>query len=78
MSISEFAASVKGKLSSDAAIFTNSSSEDFQSLLGRWSNIGLKTPSAIFRPATENDVLEIVCLLVFDRLNSNFDQSCIG
>ncbi|KAI3612013.1 fad binding domain containing protein [Moniliophthora roreri] len=51
-------------LSPGAKVLTDSSTEEFQVLLGRWSDIDKQTPGAIVLVTTEEDVVETVKLAV--------------
>lgn len=59
-----FAQSLAATLSSNSRILTDESSEDFKTSMDRWTNYGLKVPSAIIQPTTEEDVVTTVKELV--------------
>ncbi|KAK7053058.1 hypothetical protein VNI00_004379 [Paramarasmius palmivorus] len=63
-SFSAFVSELTGLLSPGAKVLTDSSTEEFQGLLGRWSDIDKQTPGAIVLVATEEDVVQTVKLAV--------------
>ena len=62
MTFSAFLRALRSSLSSQAEILTDSCHPDFQRSLQRWSDIDLRVPGAIIRPASEEDAVEIVRL----------------
>lgn len=64
MASPSFIQSLTAILSSKSQILTNESSADFKASMHRWTNCGLKVPSAIVQPATEEDVVATVKELV--------------
>ncbi|KAL1962835.1 hypothetical protein VTN77DRAFT_9110 [Rasamsonia byssochlamydoides] len=60
MQLQEFVDLLRGKLSSDSHILTDRETAEFKDSLQRWSNIDLKVPAAIVRPASETDVITTV------------------
>jgi hypothetical protein len=59
-SAAQAAAEVHTTLSKDAQVLTDFTSEEFQQSMKRWSDVDVKIPSAIFKPACEADVIQIV------------------
>jgi len=50
------------KISGRATVLTDPTRAEFQELLARWTDVDKEQPYAIVMPATEDDVLEIVCI----------------
>jgi hypothetical protein len=61
MAFSHFISSLRQEASAETQILVDSSENAFKAALERWSNIDLKVPSAIIRPATEQDAVTIIC-----------------
>ncbi|KAJ7590272.1 hypothetical protein C8J56DRAFT_859692 [Mycena floridula] len=64
MTFTTFLADLANVLSREAKVVTDSSSDEFKTLLTRWSDLGLKIPGAIVVVATEEDVVAVVKLAV--------------
>lgn len=60
MPIAEFVLYIRGCLSEDAAILTDRTDAHFWTTPKRWSNVGVKVPGAVVRPACEDDVVKVV------------------
>lgn len=59
-----FVQSLTAILSDKSRILTDEGSDDFKTSMDRWTSFGLKVPSAIVQPATEQDVVTTVKELV--------------
>ncbi|KAL1988299.1 hypothetical protein VTN96DRAFT_274 [Rasamsonia emersonii] len=58
--VQEFVDALRAKLSSDSHVLTDPQHAEFKDSLQRWSNIDLKVPRAIVRPANETDAVTTV------------------
>ncbi len=56
----QIAISIRTKLSQDSQVLLDSETTDFKDSMKRYSDVGIQTPSAIFKPACENDIVTIV------------------
>lgn len=61
MSVSTISQDLKGSLSPNCSILVDPDSDAFKERLRRWSSVGLQTPAAIVKAATEEDVAVIAC-----------------
>ncbi|KAJ7648379.1 hypothetical protein DFH06DRAFT_575473 [Mycena polygramma] len=62
LDLSSFISQLSPKLSPESRVFVEADGAPFKELLLRWSDIGLKVPGAIVKPATEEDVVIAVKL----------------
>ena len=62
MAVSQFLSVAKTRLSSEAILLTDASSEEFKQALERWTDLNHKTPGAIVMVATEDDIIETVSI----------------
>ncbi|KXG46502.1 FAD-binding, type 2 [Penicillium griseofulvum] len=60
MPLAEFVLYIKGRLSVDAEVLTDRTDAQFWTTPKRWSNVGVKIPGAVVRPACEDDVVQVV------------------
>jgi hypothetical protein len=60
MSITKLTHELRALLSPKAFILDDRDSDDFKSALVRWSNVDLQVPTAIIKPATEDDIVVTV------------------
>ena len=58
--ISELALDLLPRLSDAAKLLVDPSDESFKESMKRWSDVDIQIPSAIFKPALEEDIVEIV------------------
>lgn len=63
MALGDFIQLLQSRVSKDTRILTDRQDDDFKKSLERWSNIDLKVPGAIVKPATEEDVILTVSLM---------------
>ncbi|KAK7737330.1 hypothetical protein SLS53_006633 [Cytospora paraplurivora] len=59
-----FLSELSESLSSDSRVIADHDSPEFASSMERWSNYGLKVPSAIIQPASEQDIVLVVQALL--------------
>lgn len=64
MASPSFVQALTAALSPHSRVLTDERSTEFKKSMDRWTNYGLKTPSAIVQPATEDDVVTTVKKLV--------------
>ncbi|CAG8960426.1 hypothetical protein HYFRA_00008145 [Hymenoscyphus fraxineus] len=60
MALPTLVLSLRSDLTPQTEILTNPEDPDFKSSIERWSNEEIQTPGAIFRPATQDDVVKLV------------------
>lgn len=60
MTIETFVHILQKGLSKDSKVLTDPSSSDFKATIERWSDLSLKVPGAIVKPANEEDVIHTV------------------
>jgi len=60
LNLSNFTRDLRDKLSPESRILIDAEDAEFKASCERWSNIDLKIPGAVFRPAIEKDVVIIV------------------
>ena len=57
MTLQDLIDSLHGKVSKESRIVTDQQDAEFKASLERWSNLDLKVPGAIIRPANEKDAI---------------------
>ena len=57
MTLEIFLQSLQDRFSKDSRVLTDQHAPEFKPSLERWSNIDLKVPAAIVKPASEEDVV---------------------
>jgi hypothetical protein len=60
MSITNLTHELRALLSPKALILDDRDSDDFKSALVRWSDVDLQVPTAIIKPAAEDDIVVTV------------------
>ncbi|KAG0647854.1 FAD-linked oxidoreductase chyH [Hyphodiscus hymeniophilus] len=54
------ALNLRPSLSESTGVFTDPSSDEFKTLMQRWSDLDVKEPAAILTPSSEEDIVQIV------------------
>lgn len=57
MALQDFIDLLRSKVSKESRIVTDQQDAEFKASLERWSNLDLKVPGAIVRPANETDAI---------------------
>lgn len=60
--LTKIATELKNSLSNNAELLLDPQDEVFKTSMSRWSDEDPKTPAAIFKPASEEDLVKIVLL----------------
>ena len=60
MALSQFVSELRSNLSPEARVLTEKSSQDFQIVLLRWSDVDIATPRAIVQVGCELDAVTAV------------------
>ena len=65
MALAQFIFGLRGNLSPEARVLTDTSSKDFQLALLRWSDVNIKVPGAIIQVANELDAVTTASPITF-------------
>lgn len=60
MAIEDFVRALEGRLSPGSRILKDKTSAEFVASMRRWSDLHVRTPSAVVQPASEQDVVHTV------------------